>query len=93
MALKHPGLYGDLAERSGLDKSYVGLVSKEDRGREPSYSWSERLCEYSGWHRFAADAEKVLPPLPLLSTQYSIPFTLAYYGKAERESMILGSGI
>ena len=85
LGLKYPGLYGELAARSGLDKSYVGLVSEEDRVREPSYSWSERLCEYGGWHRFAADAEEVLPPLPLLSTQYSIPFALAYYGRAERE--------
>ena len=85
LGLKYPGLYGDLAARSGLDKSYVGLVSEEDRVREPSYSWSERLCEYGGWYRFAADVEEVIPPLPLLSTQYSIPFALAYYGRVERE--------
>ena len=85
LGLKYPDLYSDLAERSGWNKSYVGLVSQEDQGREPSYSWSERLCEYSGWHRFAADVEEVVPPLPLLSTQYSIPFALAYYGRAERE--------
>ena len=85
LGLKYPGLYSDLAERSGLDESYVGLVSEEDRGREPAYSWSERLCEYSGWRRFAADVEETLPPLPLLSTQYSIPFALAYYGRVERE--------
>ena len=85
LGLKYPGLYSNLAERSGLDKSYVGLVSQEDQGREPSYSWSERLCEYSGWRRFAADVEEVIPPLPLLSTQYSIPFALAYYGRAKRE--------
>ena len=85
LGLKYPGLYSEFAVRSGLDKSYVGLVSEEDRGREPSYSWSERLCEYSGWRRFAADVEETLPPLPLLSTQYSISFALAYYGRAERE--------
>ena len=85
LGLKYPGLYSDLAVRSGLDTSYVGLVSQEDRIREPSYSWSERLCEYGGWRRFAADVEEVVPPLPLLSTQYSIPFALAYYGKVERE--------
>ena len=85
LGLKYPGLYSEFAARSRLDKSYVGLVSEEDRVREPSYSWSERLCEYGGWHHFAAAAEEVLPPLPLLSTQYSIPFALAYYGRAERE--------
>ena len=85
LGLKYPGVYSELATRSGLDKSYVGLVSEEDQIREPSYSWSERLCEYSGWRRFAADVEEILPPLPLLSTQYSIPFALAYYGRVERE--------
>ena len=85
LGLKYPGLYSDLAARSGLDESYVGLVSEEDRIREPSYSWSERLCEYSGWHHFASDVEETLPPLPLLSSQYSIPFALAYYGRVERE--------
>lgn len=85
LGLKYPGLYSEFAVRSGLDKSYVELVSEEDRVREPSYSWSERLCEYSGWHRFAADVEETLPPLPLLSSQYSIPFALAYYGRVERE--------
>ena len=85
LGLKYPGLYSEFAVRSGLDKSYVGLVSEEDRVREPSYSWSERLCEYSGWRRFAADVEETLPPLPLLSTQYSISFALAYYGRVERE--------
>ena len=32
LGLKYPGLYSDLAARSGLDTSYVGLVSEEDRG-------------------------------------------------------------
>ena len=85
LGLKYPGVYSELVAHSGLDKSYVGLVSEEDQIREPSYSWSERLCEYSGWRHFAADVEEILPPLPLLSTQYSIPFALAYYGRVERE--------
>ena len=89
--LKHPGLYSALSGRGGLDRSYVGLVSQEDRSREPSYSWSERLCEYGGWMRFAGDFEQILrrqqihPSLPVISTQYSIPFTLAYYGLIERQ--------
>ena len=85
LGLKYPALYSDLIERSGLDQSYVGLVSQEDQVREPSHSWRERLCEYSGWRRLAADAEEIIPRLPLLSTQYSIPFALAYYGQVERE--------
>lgn len=91
IGLKYPSLYSAIGEQSGLDQSYVGLVSKEDKGREPSYSWSERLCEYSGWRRFASDFEQILrqekiySQLPLISTQYSIPFTLAYYGRTERK--------
>ncbi len=90
VGLKYPGLYSALGERSGLDKTYVELVSNKDKGREPSYSWSERLCEYSGWRRFTWDFEEMLQrkniysPSPLISTQYSIPFTMAYYGLTPR---------
>ena len=85
VGLKYPSLYSALSGQSGLDKTYVGLVSDEDKGREPSYSWSERLCEYSGWQQFTWDFEEMLrrknicPLSPLISTQYSIPFTMAYY--------------
>ena len=91
IGLKYPGLYSAIAERSGLDQTYVGLVSKADQEREPSYSWNERLCEYSGWQQFAVDFEEMLRqekidlPLPLVSTQYSISFTMAYYGVTERK--------
>jgi hypothetical protein len=79
-----------LGAHTALNKSYVGLVSKQDKDREPSYSWSERLCEYSGWQRFSIDFEnmlhqqKIQPRVALVSTQYSIPFTMAYYGRTHR---------
>ena len=90
IGLKYPRLYSATYERGEWDRSYISLVSQEDRSREPSYSWSERICEYGGWVRFAGDFEEILrrqriyPSLPVISTQYSIPFTLAYYGLIER---------
>jgi len=90
IGLKYPALFRAAAERSGLDQSYIGLVSSTDREREPSFAWSERLCEYRGWRIFAAELEKTVhaqaidPQLPLLSSQYSLPFALAYYGSTNR---------
>ncbi len=90
IGLKYPGTFSELATKSGLDASYIGLVSKRDRSREPSYSWSERLCEYSGWQQFSEDFEDLLIKeginrgLPLVSTQYSIPFTVSYYAETAR---------
>ena len=69
-------------EQSTLDRSYTSLVSSPDRTREPSYSWGERLCEYSGWNAFSRDVDDLLAErgidaqTPLASTQYSIPFIM-----------------
>lgn len=90
IALKYPGAFNQLFAASEVDSSYIGLVSKKDRIREPSYAWSERLCEYSGWQGFSSELEKLLEEkgvaqnLPLLSNQYSIPFTVAYYSSTPR---------
>lgn len=90
LTLKYPGPFGQLFSTSGADASYVGLVSKRDRVREPSYSWSERLCEYSGWRNLSNDLQTLLTQegiehnLPLVSSQYSIPFTVAYYASVPR---------
>ncbi len=89
-ALKYPGSFSQLFSTSRMDASYIGLVSKKDRAREPSYSWSERLCEYSGWQNFSSDLQEVLrregigQEVPLVSSQYSIPFTAAYYSALAR---------
>lgn len=89
-ALKYPGTFSQYFSANDIDASYVGLVSKKDRSREPSYSWSERLCEYSGWQNFSHDLQKLLAQkgivqnLPLVSSQYSIPFTVAYYSSVPR---------
>lgn len=89
-ALKYPGTVGAWVERSRIDQSYVGLVSRVDRAREPSYSWSERVCEYGGWSAFSHSVDELLAQrniavqTPLVSNQYSIPFGLAYYANTPR---------
>ena len=94
MALRYPGAAGDLVSALGggfLDDSYPRLVSAADRAREPTHSWSERMCEYAGWRTFTADLEAALARagLPastaLVSTQYDVAFTTAYYADAEAQ--------
>ncbi len=90
LGLKYPGSVRRWVFASALDASYVGLVSQADRRREPSYSWSERLCEYSGWKAFSRDVEALVrergiaADTPLVSNQYSIPFSMAYYAFTPR---------
>ncbi len=89
-ALKYPGAVRTWFDRSQLDESYVGLVSRADRAREPSYSWHERVCEYGGWSAFSRSVDVLLAQrgiaaqTPLVSSQYSIPFGLAYYAETPR---------
>ncbi len=93
VALRYPALAQNLCEvltSEALNASYVHLVSAEDRQREPSYSWSERVGEYGGWQAMADDLEQVLaregipPSVPLLSSQYGIVFAMAYYDRTGR---------
>lgn len=93
LALRYPALAQNLSQALAgetLNASYVHLVSTEDRQREPSYSWSERICEYSGWQAMADDLEQVLakegipPSVPLLSSQYGVTFAVAYYDRTGR---------
>ena len=72
-----------------LDQSYPRLVSPADQAREPTRSWNERLCEYAGWRAFTGKLEHSISDagLPLsvalVSTQYNVPFTTAYYARPE----------
>ena len=78
LGLKHPAAMRSWIEQSTLDRSYTSLVSSPDRTREPSYSWGERLCEYSGWNAFSRDVDDLLAergidaqtPLPARSTVF-----------------------
>jgi hypothetical protein len=93
VGLKYPVAFKRLnaaLESPLLNATYARLVSSPDLQREASYSWTERLCEYSGWRRLAAELEKTLEQkavpssTPLLSSQYGISFAMAYYGAGER---------
>ena len=54
LSLKYPAALSRIADSvgGGLNATYTGLVSQRDRLREPSRSWMERACEYSGWRNF-----------------------------------------
>ena len=82
-----------------LDRSfgatYHKLVSPRDRLREPSVSWTDRVCEYHGWENFSGELESRLELLsdssgesgagtPLVSTQYQLPFAHAFYSAMSR---------
>ena len=97
LALKYPGAAGNLMLAIGggrLDDSYPQLVSAVDRRREPTLSWRERSCEYSGWRPFTRSLETALDRagLPastaLVSTQYDVVFTTAFYADVEAERRV-----
>jgi len=98
ISLKYPATFARLNESLEsplLDATYARLVSSPDLEREAAYSWTERLCEYSGWRGLATELDKtleqkaVLPAVPLLSSQYGISFAMAYYGTGERPCLVV----
>lgn len=68
-----------------LNDTYQSIVSAPDRPREPTVSWTERVCEYHGWNdvgqqldRFVAD--RGLPtPVTVSSIEYGLAFGAARY--------------
>ena len=90
LALKYPSIVAETVAASSLDDTYVRLISPPDQQREPTYSWTERLCEYHGWQSLGNHLDSLLTsravPLstPLATTQYGTTFGLAYYSSAAR---------
>jgi len=93
LSLKYPGATGRLSDAvlgGRFDASYKALVSTPDQAREPSYSWTERLCEYHGWGALSSAVDDSLKvwgigaDVPVLSTQYGTVFALAYYQPGTR---------
>jgi hypothetical protein len=92
LSVKYPHLAAGLSTALGknANSTYLGLVSQEDERREPSLSWVERVCEYSGWRDFAANMEAILEKehvstdTPLVSTQYDLTFAHAFYQPSAR---------
>lgn len=91
LALKYPSIVAETFATSSLNDTYVRLISTPDQQREPTYSWTERLCEYHGWQALGDHLDSLLAshavPLstPLATTQYGIAFDLAYYSPAARQ--------
>ena len=98
LALKYPGAPDHLVRVLGgqelINESYPRLVSPTDRAREPTRSWGERLCEYAGWRGFTDDLEKTMTragvpvSVALVSTQYNLPFTTAFYASTEAQRAV-----
>ena len=93
LGLKFPILghrLNDALNNKALNATYAALVAQPDRRREQSFSWTERLCEYSGWQAWTAHVDAALSKeelsttIPLLSTQYNITFAAAYYADPQR---------
>ncbi|MFC1525318.1 glycosyltransferase family 39 protein [Candidatus Latescibacterota bacterium] len=87
LSLKYPQLPAQAGAWLGddADATYPRLVSPADQVREPSATWTERVCEYHGWRELvprleaALGAHDVPRSTPIVSTQYAIPFGVAYY--------------
>ena len=92
LSLKYPSALGRLVDSvgDGVDTTYTGLVSQRDGLREPSRSWTERVCEYSGWRNFSASLDSVLErtgvlaSTPLVSSQYDLSFGVSFYSPISR---------
>ena len=91
LTLKYPGATSQLSTillGDRFDTSYKEMVSTPDQAREPSYSWTERLCEYHGWKAMSTALEEIFQDhgianeVPVVSTQYGTIFALAYYQTA-----------
>ena len=101
-SLKYPRIAGMLSSALGetINATYPRLVSQSDQLREPSVTWVDRVCEYSGWRPFAAGVDALLEDAaisartPLVSTQYDLAFALAFYqtsrGRRSRASYTIG---
>ena len=79
-----------------LDASYTGMVSDADLPREPTYSWTERVCEYHGWSGFGASLDSLLRDagvgrgVTVVSTEYGLAFGLSRYAGAVKGVVVTG---
>lgn len=78
-----------------LDATYTGIVSVVDLPREPTFSWTERVCEYHGWPAFGAAVDSALTvagvttPVIAASAQYGLAFGLARYARVVESVAVL----
>jgi len=70
-----------------LNETYTAIVSRRDLPREPTFSWTERICEYHGWEEFGRDVDAMIigqglhPPVTIASTEYGLAFGVARYAR------------
>lgn len=79
--LRWPSLAGSLT--GSLDGTYTAIVSDRDLPREPTFTWTERLCEYHGWQAFGEDLDAMLAGRAgnstIASAEYGLAFGAARY--------------
>ena len=89
VTLRWPGV-ADRLSRSALqplNDSYTAIVSRRDLPREPTYSWTERVCEYHGWEAFGRDVDEMIrrqdlqAPVTIASSEYGLAFGIARYAR------------
>lgn len=70
-----------------LNSSYTSIVSQRDLPREPTFSWTERVCEYHGWEDFGRKLDGLIReqnlrvPLTIASTEYGLAFGAVRYAR------------
>ncbi len=62
LTLRWPTLAQQLVDSApaAVDATYPAIVSPTDLPREPTFSWTERVCEYHGWADFGQDLSQRL---------------------------------
>jgi hypothetical protein len=67
-----------------VDATYPAIVSPTDLPKEPTFSWTERVCEYHGWSEFGRDVSARLiradlTGVRLTSAEYGLGYGLGRY--------------
>ncbi|MDA0334641.1 MAG: glycosyltransferase family 39 protein [bacterium] len=87
VTLRWPGVAASLSRSAlqPLNDSYTAIVSRRDLPREPTYSWTERVCEYHGWEAFGREVDEMIRrqnvrvPATIASSEYGLAFGIARY--------------
>ena len=89
IALRWPAVADWLSHSAlgSLNSSYTSIVSQWDLPREPTFSWTERVCEYHGWGDFGRKLDDLIvqhdlpAPLTIASTEYGLAFGAVRYAR------------
>ena len=77
-----------------INATYPSIVSPTDLPREPTFSWTERVCEYHGWQDFGRRLvvrleEQGLAVPRISSAEYGVGFGLGRYLPSQPEVTIV----